>query len=92
MIRDYWASAEGQEVVDTHFSLKKIRQYFRNRKPLAAADVDGWRGREHLAWMFMNDDTYNCPGATTMCRNHEATDRLGGLGEDVVIKARAEGT
>ena len=57
MIRDYWASAEGQEVVDKHFSLKKIRQYFRNRKPLAAADVDGWRGREHLVWMFMNDDT-----------------------------------
>ena len=56
-IRDYWASAEGQEVVDKHFSLKKIRQYFRNRKPLAAADVDGWRGREHLAWMFMNNDT-----------------------------------
>ena len=56
-IRDYWASAEGQEVVDKHFSLKKIRQYFRNRKPLVAADVDGWRGREHLAWMFMNNDT-----------------------------------
>ena len=57
MIRDYWASAEGQEVVDKHFSLKKIRQYFCKRKPLAAADVDGWRGREHLAWMFTNDDT-----------------------------------
>ena len=40
-----------------HFSLKKIRHYLRNRKPLAAADVDGWRGREHLAWMFINDDT-----------------------------------
>jgi len=40
-IRDYWASAEGQELLDKHFSVKKIRQYFHNHKPLASPDVDG---------------------------------------------------
>ena len=50
-------SLHGYQGPDKHFSVKKIRQYFRNRKPLASPDVDGWRGREHLAWMFMNNDT-----------------------------------
>ena len=31
-------------------------------------------------------------GATTMYRSHEATDRLGGFGEDVFTKARGEWT
>ena len=38
------------------FQRQKIRQYFRRRPPLGAPDIDGWRGREHMAWMFINHD------------------------------------
>jgi len=34
------------------FSMKKIGQYFRTCKPLSAQDADGWRGREHVGWLF----------------------------------------
>ena len=38
------------------FSVKKIRQYYARCAPLSAQDVDGWRPREHIAWMFNDGD------------------------------------
>ena len=31
--------------------------YFRKRPPLGAPDPDGWRGRELISPLFLNDDT-----------------------------------
>jgi len=39
------------------FSIKKIGQYFRTCKPLNAQDADGWRGREHVGWLFSDSDS-----------------------------------
>ena len=36
--------------------LSKIRKYFRTRPALGAADIDGWRGREHVFYLFQNND------------------------------------
>jgi len=34
-----------------------VGAYFRNASPLGAPDPDGWRGREHISPLFLNDDT-----------------------------------
>ena len=39
------------------FSIKKIGQYFRNCKPLSAQDTDGWRGCEHVGWLFADGNS-----------------------------------
>jgi len=39
------------------FSIKKIGQCFRTCKPLSAQDADGWRGREHVGWLFADGDS-----------------------------------
>jgi len=39
------------------FSIKKIGQYLRTCKPLSAQDADGWRGREHVGWQFLDGDS-----------------------------------
>jgi hypothetical protein len=38
------------------FNVKKARKYFRNCQALGAADIDGWRGREHALYLFVNND------------------------------------
>ena len=35
---------------------KKARKHFRNCHALGAADINGWRGREHALYLFMNND------------------------------------
>ena len=39
------------------FSVSKARKYFRTRPALGAADIDGWRGREHVRYLFQNNDS-----------------------------------
>jgi len=34
-----------------------IGQHFRTYKPLSAQDADGWRGREHVGWLFADGDS-----------------------------------
>jgi hypothetical protein len=40
-----------QKIEAESFSIKKIKQFFARCSPLSAQDVDGWRPREHIAWM-----------------------------------------
>ena len=39
-----------------HFSVDNMRKYFARSPPLSAQDVDGWRPREHVAFLFSEDD------------------------------------
>jgi len=39
-----------------HFSVDNIRKYFACFPPLSAQDTDGWRLREHVAFLFSEDD------------------------------------
>ena len=39
-----------------HFSVDNIRKYFARSPPLSAQDADGWRPREHVAFLFSEDD------------------------------------
>ena len=39
------------------FSVRNVGAYFRSASPLGAPDPDGWRGREHISPLFLNDDT-----------------------------------
>jgi len=48
---------EWLNVQEHSFSIKKIGQYFRTCKPLSAQDADGWRGREHIGWLFSDGDS-----------------------------------
>ena len=48
---DDWLHVEGE-----HFSVDNIRQYFARSPPLSAQDADGWRPREHVAFLFSKDD------------------------------------
>ena len=48
---------EWLNIQENSFSTKKIGQYFRNCKPLSAQDVDGWRGRKHVGWLFTDADS-----------------------------------
>jgi hypothetical protein len=45
-----------QNILAASFSVKKIKQYYARRSPLSAQDADGWRAREHIAWMFHDGD------------------------------------
>ena len=47
--RAFWAEERGQEIIEQHFSVEKIRKYFQRRPALGAPDIDGWCGREHIA-------------------------------------------
>ena len=47
---DWWRVAE------EHFSVDNIRKYFARSPPLSAQDVDGWRPREYVAFLFSEDD------------------------------------
>ena len=38
-------------------SLTKVRKYFCNCQALGATDIDGWRGCEHILYLFANNDT-----------------------------------
>ena len=53
----FWESDDGRELAQQAFSIKKIKKFFCNRPPRGAPDLDGWRCREIIAFMFKNDDT-----------------------------------
>ena len=44
---DDWRS-----VAEEHFSVDNIRKYFARSPPLSTQDADGWRPREHVAFLF----------------------------------------
>ena len=48
---------EWLNIQEHSFSIKKIGQYFRTCKPLSAQDADGWRGCEHVGWLFADGDS-----------------------------------
>jgi hypothetical protein len=52
-----WDSEDGMALKNKWFSVKNARKYFRTCQALGAADIDGWRGREHALYLFMNNDT-----------------------------------
>ena len=54
--RAFWAEERGLEIIEQHFSIDKIRKYFQRRPALGAPDIDGWRGREHIARLLTNKD------------------------------------
>ena len=55
-LRAFWASDEGQAKLDKFLSVDSIRQWFRQRPALGAPDIDGWQGREHIAFMLKDND------------------------------------
>jgi len=48
---------EWLNIQEHSFSIKKIGQYFCTCKPLSAQDADGWRGREHVGWLFSDGNS-----------------------------------
>ena len=48
---------KGTALRNKFFSVTKVRKYFRTFQALGAADIDGWRGREHVLYLFTNNDT-----------------------------------
>ena len=44
------------QAVEEHFSADNIRKYFARSPPLSAQDADGWRPREHIAFLFSEED------------------------------------
>ena len=52
----FW-DGEGTALRNKIFSVTKVREYFRNCQALGATDIDGWRGREHIIYLFTNNDT-----------------------------------
>jgi len=45
-----------RRVTEEHFSVDNIREYFACSPPLSAQDADGWRPREHVAFLFSEVD------------------------------------
>jgi len=50
--QDDWLKIEAES-----FSIRKIRSYMRQCVALTAPDAEGWRAREHVGWMFSDQDT-----------------------------------
>jgi hypothetical protein len=55
--QQFWDAEEGLIIKRKWFSVSKVRKYFRTRPALGAADIDGWRGRELVRYLFQNNDT-----------------------------------
>ena len=53
-----------RRVAEEHFSVDNIRKYFARSPSLSAQDVDGWRPREHVAFLFSDEEFHN------LIRNH----------------------
>jgi hypothetical protein len=53
----FWDSEDGMALKNKWFSVKNAQKYFHTCQALGAADIDGWRGREHALYLFMNNDT-----------------------------------
>ena len=78
--KTFWPSAANMDalrqeddwrrVAEEHFSVDNIRKYFARSPPLSSQDVDGWRLREHVAFLFSEtmrnfttsfESTWSCP-------------------------------
>ena len=68
-------------VSEEHFSVDNIRKYFARSPPVSAQDVDGWRPREHVAFLIRRtmrnfttslESTWSCSSfqatSTQVCR------------------------
>jgi hypothetical protein len=55
-LSDFWGGKDGRTIGHKCFRVTKNRKYFRTRQALGAADIDGWRGREHVLYLFKNND------------------------------------
>jgi hypothetical protein len=53
----FWDGEEGTALRNKIFSVTEVRKYFRTFQALGATDIDGWRGREHVLYLFTNNDT-----------------------------------
>ena len=60
-VRAFWASDEGRAKIDKFLSVDSIRQWFRRRPALGAPDIDGWQGREHIAFMLKTPGGFHPP-------------------------------
>jgi len=56
-LNSFWDAEEGTGVRNKIFSVTKVRKYFRTFQALGVTDIDGWRGREHVLYLFTNNDT-----------------------------------
>ena len=64
--KTFWPSAadmdalrqgdDWRRVVEERLSVDNIRKYYARSPPLSAQDNDGWRPREHVAFLFSEDD------------------------------------
>jgi hypothetical protein len=55
-LEEFWESEDGRAILNKWFSVTTIRKYFCTPPALGAADIDGQRGREIVAYLFMNND------------------------------------
>jgi hypothetical protein len=53
----FWDGEEGTALRNKFFSVTKVRKKFAIAKRLVQKDIDGWRGREHVLYLFTNNDT-----------------------------------
>ena len=53
----FWDGEEGTALRNKIFSVTTVRKYLRNCQSLGAADIDVWSGREHVLYLFTNNDT-----------------------------------
>jgi len=45
-----------RRVVEERLSVDNIRKYYASSPPLSAQDADGWRPREHVAFLLSEED------------------------------------
>jgi hypothetical protein len=56
--QQFWDGEEGLIIKRKWISVSKARKYFRTRPALGAADIDGWRGRKHVRYLFQNNELH----------------------------------
>ena len=54
---EFWVGEEGRILLGDTFSIRNVCAYLRKCPALGAPDPDGWRGRDHVLPLFLNDDT-----------------------------------
>ena len=53
----FWDGEEGTALRYKFFSVTKVRKYFRNCQAIGATDINCWHWREHILYLFVNNDT-----------------------------------
>ena len=54
---EFWEAEEGRNLLGDTFSIRNLSAYLPKCPAICAPDPDGWRGREHVLPLFLNDDT-----------------------------------